>query len=125
MLFKMLLDASSDEERPIVRGLLKHILVGFGLGLLCGAVMLGVVIMSFENMDLGMPVIWIGAMMLQTAPIGGLIGAGVYLSRITERDDDDDDENGGGSKAPDTEQVTATLATPTRLKTGRRPATAA
>ena len=123
MLFKMLLDASSEEERPIIRGLLKHILIGFSAGFLFGALMLALMIMSFRNLDLGMPVLWIGAMMLQTAPIGGLIGAGVYLSRITERDSDDENQS-GGTKAPETEQVTATLAQPARRKSGLRPAPA-
>ena len=38
MLFKMILDNSGDEERPIVRGFLKHLIAGFAAGLMVGAV---------------------------------------------------------------------------------------
>ncbi|KDA02656.1 hypothetical protein [Hyphomonas oceanitis] len=100
MLFKMILDGSGEDERPIVRGFLKHLIAGFAVGLLVGAVGLFMVIAAFGNLKLDMPILFIAAMMLQFGPIGGLVGVGIYLSRITERSrgEDEDDGPGGGTK---------------------------
>ena len=46
MLFKMILDGSGEDERPIVRGLLKHLIIGFGCGLMVGAVGLFLVLQA-------------------------------------------------------------------------------
>lgn len=102
MLFKMILDGSGEDERPIVRGLLKHLIIGFGCGLMVGAVGLFLVLQALGNMRLDMPIIFVAAMMLQFGPVGGLVGVGIYLSRITDRsrgdEDDNDDGPGGGRK---------------------------
>ncbi len=122
MLFKMILDGSGDTERPIVRGFLKHLIAGFAGGLLLGAVGLFLVLVALGNLKLDIPVVFIAAMMLQFGPIGGLVGVGIYLSRITERSRDDDDEDegsGGGTKIGAGIQVRP-RAVPVRLK----PATA-
>lgn len=126
MLFKMMMDHSADHERPIVRGLLKHILVGFGVGLLVGTVLFVLLLQSLGNLDLGMNLIWIGAMLLQCGPVGGLIGAGVFLSRITERDQPEDRD--GGNAAPETaliEETLVTSAAPARRLRPGKPVTAA
>lgn len=96
MLFKMILDSSGDEERPIVRGFLKHLIAGFGCGLLFGAVGLFILLLALGNLNLDVPILFIAAMMLQFGPIGGLVGVGVYLSRITDRSRDDDEDNDDG-----------------------------
>ena len=96
MLFKMILDGSGEEERPIVRGLLKHLIIGFGCGLLVGAVGLVLLLQALSNMKLDMPIIFVAAMMLQFGPVGGLVGIGIYLSRITDRSHGNEDDNDGG-----------------------------
>ncbi len=104
MLFKMILDGAKESERPIARGFLKHILMGIGGGLAFGSVVLVGLFVIFAHLDLHVPVIFLAAAMLQFGPIGGLVGAGIHLSRIAERappaDDDEPDEGpGGGTKA--------------------------
>jgi hypothetical protein len=122
MLFKMILDNSGDEERPIVRGFLKHLIAGFAGGLLIGAVGLFLVVTALGNLKLDIPILFIAAMMLQFGPIGGLVGVGIYLSRITDRSRDDDDENdegpGGGTKVR-VEAPARSRAAPIRLKPAR------
>ena len=122
MLFKMSLDGSGEEERPIVRGLLKHLIIGFGCGLLVGAVGLFLVLQALGNMRLDMPIIFVAAMMLQFGPVGGLVGVGIYLSRITDRsrgDEDDNDEGPGGGRKVHVEAPAAPRAAPVTLRPAR------
>lgn len=121
MLFRMILDGARDEERPIARGFLKHIVLGFAAGLAIGCIILVSLFLIFGKLNLNVPLVFIAAMMLQFGPIGGLVGAGIYLSRITDRsegkaeaseEDDEDDRPGGGTKAP---------VTPARPASVRRP----
>lgn len=115
MLFKMLLDSSGEEERPIIRGLLRHLITGFGCGLLVGAVGLFLVLQAFGNLKLDMPIIFIAAMMLQFGPVGGLVGVGIYPSRITDRsreDEDDNDEGPGGGRTVRIKTPVASRAAP-------------
>ncbi len=111
MLFKMILDSAQDDERTIARGFLKHLVAGVGAGLALGGTVLIGLFVVFSKLDLHVPVIYLEAAMLQFAPIGGLIGIGIHLSRITDRsetDKDDEDEGpGGGTKAPLTPPVRA------------------
>ena len=110
MLFKMILDGAKAEERSIARGFLKHIVAGFACGLTLGTALVAGIFLIFSHLELNVPFVFVAAMLLQFGPIGGLIGAGVYLSRITDRsqekaeasqgDDDDEDRPGGGTKAP-------------------------
>lgn len=122
MLFKMILDGAKAEERSIARGFLKHIVAGFASGLALGSVLVAGIFLMFGHLELNVPFVFVAAMLLQFGPIGGLIGAGVYLSRITDRsrddgsasgknDDDDEDRPGGGTKAPVT-QAKPTLPAP-------------
>ncbi|MBI1400389.1 hypothetical protein [Hyphomonas sp.] len=103
MLFKMILDAAKDDERAIARGFLKHIVVGIGAGFALGSAVLVALFLIFAKLDLHVPVVFMAAAILQFGPIGGLIGAGIHLSRITDRsapeDEGDDDEPDGGTKA--------------------------
>ncbi|MGE6696293.1 hypothetical protein ACQKH5_01270 [Hyphomonas sp. NPDC076900] len=117
MLFKMILDGAKAEERPIARGFLKHIVAGFACGLALGTALVAGIFLSFSHLELNVPFVFVAAMLVQFGPIGGLIGAGVYLSRITDRsrgeaeasqgDDDDEGRPGGGTKAPVTPAKTA------------------
>lgn len=112
MLFRMILDGAKAEERPIARGFLRHIVAGFAAGLALGGLLVAAIFLVFSHLNLDTPLIFIAAMLLQFGPIGGLIGAGFYLSRITERTrpdempdkEDDDDRPGGGTKAPVTQR---------------------
>jgi hypothetical protein len=122
MLFRMILDGSGEAERPIVRGLLKHLIIGFGCGLLVGAVGLFLVLQALGNMRLDMPIIFVAAMMLQFGPVGGLVGVGVYLSRITDRsrgDEDDNDEGPRGGRKVDVETPVSPRAAPVTLRPAR------
>ena len=85
MLFKMILDAARDDERAIARGFLRHIVVGIGAGFALGSVVLVALFLIFAKLDLHVPVIFMAAAIVQFGPIGGLIGAGIHLSRITDR----------------------------------------
>ncbi|MFN4184538.1 MAG: hypothetical protein ACK4M6_07105 [Hyphomonas sp.] len=109
MLFKMILEGAREEERGIARGFLKHIVAGFAGGLALGGVLVAGIFLMFSGLELNVPLVFVAAMLLQFGPIGGLIGAGVYLSRITDRSregdvpgdqDEDDDKPGGGTRAP-------------------------
>ena len=100
MLFKMILDGASEEERPIARGFLRHIVAGFAVGLGFGAAMFGALFLMLGKLDLDMPFLFVAAVLLQFGPIGGLIGAGIHVTRITERAKDDDDGPRGGTKTP-------------------------
>ncbi|MBY9067111.1 hypothetical protein K1X12_09390 [Hyphomonas sp. WL0036] len=126
MLFKMILDGARDEERPIARGFLKYLVAGFACGLALGCVLVGGIFLMLAGLRIEVPFLFVAAMLLQFGPIGGLIGAGLYLSRITDRtvDDapeaheksgeDDDDRPGGGTKAPITPAVSAAPKRPPR-----------
>ena len=116
MLFKMILDGSGEDERPIVRGFLKYLIAGFSVGLLVGAVGLFMVIAAFGNLKLDMPLLFIAAMMLQFGPIGGLVGVGIYLSRITERSRTDDEDDGRGGPKVRVETAVSARQAPPRLQ---------
>lgn len=103
MLFKMILDGASEEERPIARGFLKHIVAGFAIGLACGGILFSLMFLMLGKLELHVPLLFIAAVLLQFGPIGGLIGAGIHVTRIADRekdDDDEDDEPGRGNRAP-------------------------
>jgi len=103
MLFKMILDNASDDERHIAQGFLRHIVAGFTIGLIFGGAMFGALFLTLGNLDMNIPILFILAMLLQFGPIGGLIGAGVHVTRIADRGEkacDDDDEPRGGTRAP-------------------------
>jgi len=102
MLFKMILDSASEEERPIARGFLRHIIAGFAIGLACGGLLFGLMFLMLGKLDLHVPLLFVAAVVVQFGPIGGLIGAGIHVTRITDRgkDGEDDDEPRGGTKAP-------------------------
>ncbi|OZB16490.1 MAG: hypothetical protein B7X53_08790 [Hyphomonas sp. 34-62-18] len=125
MLFKMILDGAKAEERSIARGFLKHIVAGFASGLGLGTLLVAGIFLMFGHLELNVPFVFVAAMLLQFGPIGGLIGAGVYLSRISDRsrddgsasgknDDDDEDRPGGGTKAPVTQANTKPTLPPPR-----------
>lgn len=106
MLFKMIMDAASDEERPIARGFLKHIIGGFAIGTAAGGVLLFALIQSLGKLDIEIPMLFLLAMILQLGTAGGFLGTVIFMSRVTERnkdddeEDDDDDTPGGGTAAP-------------------------
>jgi len=103
MLFKMILDGASDDERHIAQGFLRHIIAGFAIGLIFGGAMFGALFLTLGKLDMNIPILFILAMLLQFGPIGGLIGAGVHVTRIADRGEkpaDDDEGPQGGTKAP-------------------------
>ncbi|WP_213271496.1 hypothetical protein [Hyphomonas sp.] len=121
MLFKMILEGAREEERGIARGFLKHIVAGFAGGLALGGGLVAGIFLMLGDLQLNVPIVFVAAMLLQFGPIGGLVGAGVYLSRITDRsreegapEDEDGDKPGGGSKAPATETKAARAPRPPR-----------
>lgn len=102
MLFKMILDGASDDERHIAQGFLRHIIAGFAIGLIFGGAMFGALFLTLGNLDMNIPILFILAMLLQFGPIGGLIGAGVHVTRIADRGEKPGNDEGprGGTKAP-------------------------
>ncbi len=121
MLFKMILDAASDEERPIARGFLKHMLGGFAIGTAAGALLLFGLIVSLGNLDIEIPLLFMLAMILQLGTAGGFLGTVIFMSRVTKRDededeDDDDDTPGGGTAAPVTPIVKTKPAKPAHAR---------
>jgi len=125
-MFKMILDGAKDHERSIARGFLKHIVVGFGVGLAVGSLVLIGLFIIFAEFDLHVPLVFVGAALLQFGPIGGLIGAGVHLSRIAERaapaDEDEDDEGPGRGTEATQRQGTNKVGCPTVFPTVPWPA---
>lgn len=122
MLFKMILDGAKESERPIARGFLKHIVMGIGAGFAFGSFVLVGLFVVFANLDLHVPVIFLAAAMLQFGPIGGLVGAGIHLSRIAERaappDDDEDEEGPGGGTRAAVTKASGRANRPLRLSPG-------
>ena len=110
MLFKMIIDGASEDERHIARGFLRHIVAGFTIGLIFGGAMFGALFLTLGNLDMNIPILFILAMLLQFGPIGGLIGAGVHVTRIADRGEKPgEDEEGprGGTRAPVTQAAEA------------------
>lgn len=125
-MLKMILDGAKDHERSIARGFLKHIVVGLAVGLAFGSLVLIGLFIIFARLDLHVPLVFMGAALLQFAPIGGLIGAGVHLSRIAERaapvDEDEDDEGPGRGTGATLIQGANTVGRPTVFPTVPAPA---
>ena len=88
MIFKMLLEGSGDHERPIVRGLLRHVVAGFAIGVVLGACGFGAILISMGDQSIQIPALFALAMMLQAGALGGFVSAGVFMSRIIDRDHD-------------------------------------
>ncbi len=85
MIFRMLLDGAGLEERPLVRRFLRHLLGGAGIGLLLGACGYFAILISMDSQSIEIPLLFGLAMLLQAAAVGGLVGSGVFMSRITDR----------------------------------------
>jgi len=85
MIFKMLLDGAGLEERPLVRSFLRHLLAGAGIGLLLGACGYFAILISMDEQSIEIPLLFGLAMLLQAAAVGGLVGGGIFMSRITDR----------------------------------------
>jgi len=92
MIFKMLLDSAIPEERPMVRSFVKHLLGGFGTGVAIGAFGLTLVLFLIGHKEMGIPPLFYLAMMLQMGAMGGLVGAGIFMSRVTDRSGGQDDK---------------------------------
>lgn len=92
MIIKMMLDAAVPEEKPLVRSFVKHLLGGFGTGVAVGAFGLALVLFLIGHKEMGIPPLFYLAMMLQMGAMGGLVGAGVFMSRITDRSGDNEDK---------------------------------
>lgn len=87
MLISMMLKQNSPEQREIVRGFVKHALIGFACGFTFGAVLYALILMAMSGTSIQIPALFALAMLLQAGALGGLVGMGVYMSRISERDD--------------------------------------
>lgn len=102
MLIKMVVDHAGLEERPLVRRFLRHLLAGSAIGLLLGACGYAAILLSMGDQSIQIPLLFGLAMLLQAAAVGGLVGAGVFMSRITERApaDEINDETDGDNDLP-------------------------
>ncbi|MEM8635913.1 MAG: hypothetical protein AAGF33_13135 [Pseudomonadota bacterium] len=86
MPFKMMLDHAQDAERPIVRSLLRHIIVGFGTGFALGAASYAVILFNLRDHNIDIPMLFGLLVCVFPAALGGLIATGIFMSRITQRD---------------------------------------
>lgn len=83
------------EDKKISRGFWRHVIIGYAIGMAVAAVIFVLLLFTMSNMELQIPIIFVIAALAQIGTGGGLVGAGIYVSRMTERDDDDDDPPGG------------------------------
>ena len=98
MLFSMMMKQKSPEQREIVRGFVRHLLLGFGGGFGVGAVLYALILMMMSGNSIEIPILFAVAMLCQAGALGGLVGMGVYMSKVTEREPDpetDNDDEGG------------------------------
>lgn len=115
MLFSMMLKQKSPEQREIVRGFVRHLLVGFGAGFSFGAVLYGLILMMMSGTSIEIPMLFALAMLMQAGALGGLVGMGIYMSRVAEREPDadtDGENDGGGTPEPVRPDPQKTVATP-------------
>ena len=80
----------NTEDRIISRDFWRHVLIGYAAGLAIGAVIFVILLLTMNRMELKIPAIFIIAALAQIGTGGGLVGAGIYMSRVIDRDDDDD-----------------------------------
>ena len=87
------------EDKKISRGFWRYVLIGYAIGMAIGAVIFVILLFTMSKMELQIPIIFIIAALAQIGTGGGLVGAGIYISRITDRGDDDsgDDDSGDDS----------------------------
>ncbi len=101
MLFKMLLETKCPEERAMVRGFIRHGIIGFACGFTLGSVLYALILMAMAGASIEIPILFAFAMLFQAGALGAFVGLGVYMSRVADRDsDDDDDDQDGGTRSP-------------------------
>ncbi len=102
MLFKMLLDTKCPEEKKLVRGFLRHGIIGFAAGFVTGGALYVLILLGLSGSSIEIPVLFAFAMLFQAGALGAFVGLGVYMSRVADRDDDDDDDDDDqtGSRSP-------------------------
>ena len=86
------------EDRRISRGFWRYVLVGYAIGLFIGAIIFVILLMTMSKMELGIPWIFVIAALAQIGTGGGLVGAGIYVSKMIDRDDDDEPPSPGGGR---------------------------
>jgi len=118
MIFSMMLNNKSEHERAMIRRFIRHVLVGFAAGFILGAVGYILILLALAGTAIEIPILFAFAMLYQMGALGGLVGLGVYMSRIAERGKADHGDPDGGMKvAPDTAGPIAPRAT----KSGTKP----
>lgn len=91
------------EDKKISRGFWRYVIIGYAIGMAIGAAIFVFLLFTMNRMELRIPVIFMIAALAQIGTGGGLVGAGIYVSKMIDRDDDDEDNDdtpGGGNKAP-------------------------
>ena len=88
------------EDIKISRGFWRYVIIGYAIGMAIGATIFVFVLLAMQKMELQIPIIFVVAALAQIGTGGGLVGAGIYVSKTIDRDDDDDDDDepGGGRK---------------------------
>ena len=99
MIFSMMLNNKSEHERAMIRRFIRHVLVGFAAGFILGAVGYVLILLALAGTAIEIPILFAFAMLYQMGALGGLVGLGVYMSRIAERGNSGGGDEDGGSKA--------------------------
>lgn len=101
MVFRMIMNSASDEERPLVRGFLRYLLAGFGIGVFFGLVGYGLIMLMLAGQSIDIPILFIIAMLIQAGALGGLVGVGLYMSTVTDRSAESSSNYGAHPKPND------------------------
>lgn len=104
-------------ERRLVRRFSRHIVVGYGVGVMFGMIACGLFLITRGNLNINIPVAYAFAILYTAGMAGGFAGSVIFMIKIKdtkEEDDDDDDHTPGGGKA-------APVKSPERACRPRRP----
>lgn len=87
-------------DRRLRRRFFRHLVGGFAVGLFLGAVGYLVMLWLLASDPGRIPLAYGLLAMYQAGMVGGLVGAGLFMRRISKSDDDDPSGPSGGHPAP-------------------------
>ncbi len=91
-------------ERRVIRRFMRHIVVGYAVGILLGVLAYGLFLLTRGNLTIDIPIIYAFAILYTAGMGGGFAGSVIFMVKIKdtkeEDDNDDDDKPGGGTPEP-------------------------
>lgn len=89
-------------ERRVIRRFMRHIVVGYAVGVLLGVLAYGLFLLTRGNLTIDIPIIYAFAILYTAGMGGGFAGSVIFMLKIKdtkeeEDDNDDDDKPGGGT----------------------------